>query len=346
MKSDCCHNSNCSSNKFNIKSLYISLILFAFFIIINQSGAIPSVIVDSNTFLPIFLFFGLTAALSTCGALLTGIMLSLGASSTPFLISRLIFFPIFGFILGLIGNSIKISPLNFSLFIIFISLILIINSLKMIGLKCFQSINIRFPQKFLKTSPVILGALTFFLPCGFTFTAQTLALASSRPLTGSLIMFFFVLGSTLPIFLIPISKLKTSPVYSQSITLLILFFSLFSINSQLSILSIHPFSLAKTSSETFSQVDDYQVIKMVATAQGYIPNSFVVKVGQPIRWIIKNSGANGCTNRIISPSLFPDQINLISNDTTIKEFTPPTSPGIYHFSCWMGMYQGTIKVIN
>ena len=38
-----------------------------------------------------------------------------------------------------------------------------------------------------KYMPIIMGALTFFLPCGFTITAQGLALASGNIIQGSLI---------------------------------------------------------------------------------------------------------------------------------------------------------------
>ncbi|PIZ28832.1 sulfite exporter TauE/SafE family protein, partial [Candidatus Berkelbacteria bacterium CG_4_10_14_0_8_um_filter_39_42] len=39
--------------------------------------------------------------------------------------------------------------------------------------------------------PMALGALTFLLPCGFTLTAEGLALISGNSLSGALIMLAF-----------------------------------------------------------------------------------------------------------------------------------------------------------
>ena len=53
-------------------------------------------------------------------------------------------------------------------------------------------------QKFhLNHSPLIVGALTAFLPCGWLYTYVTAAIATQSPWTGGLTMFLFWLG-TLP----------------------------------------------------------------------------------------------------------------------------------------------------
>ena len=46
-------------------------------------------------------------------------------------------------------------------------------------------------------APFTLGAMTFFLPCGFTQSLQLVALASGSFVTGAFTMFIFALG-TLP----------------------------------------------------------------------------------------------------------------------------------------------------
>lgn len=46
----------------------------------------------------------------------------------------------------------------------------------------------------------VVGALTFFLPCGFTQSMQLLALGSGSPVQGGIIMAAFALG-TLPVLL-------------------------------------------------------------------------------------------------------------------------------------------------
>ena len=84
---------------------------------------------------------------------------------------------------------------------------------------------------------------------------------------------------------------------------------------------------------------------MEASASGYSPDSFTVKAGQPVLWEIKDTGTSGCTNAIISDTLFDGQISLTPGTTTTKEFTP-TKPGRYRFSCWMGMVTGVIEVVG
>jgi len=64
-----------------------------------------------------------------------------------------------------------------------------------------------------------------------------------------------------------------------------------------------------------------------------------------VRWEIKDIGTSGCTNAVISRSLFDGPINLTPGQTSIKEFTP-TKPGKYKFSCWMGMVSGLIEVVD
>jgi len=91
-------------------------------------------------------------------------------------------------------------------------------------------------------------------------------------------------------------------------------------------------------------VNGKQVLKMEASSRGYQPNYFKVKAGIPVRWEITDVGTSGCTNAVISKSLFDGSINLTPGQTSTKEFTP-TKPGKYKFSCWMGMISGTIEVI-
>ena len=84
---------------------------------------------------------------------------------------------------------------------------------------------------------------------------------------------------------------------------------------------------------------------MDASSRGYSPNYFKVRVGIPVRWEITDKGTSGCTNAIISKSLFEGEILLTPGQTSIKEFTPE-KPGKYKFSCWMGMVSGTIEVVD
>jgi plastocyanin domain-containing protein len=85
---------------------------------------------------------------------------------------------------------------------------------------------------------------------------------------------------------------------------------------------------------------------MSADANGYYPNNFKIKSGVPVRWEITDRGVSGCTNAIVSKTLLSQPLRLKPLSVTTLTFDPPKTPGIYRFTCWMGMISGTIEVIN
>ena len=244
--------------------------------------------------------------------------------------------------------------------------------LQMLGVAWFQKFQIAAPKFILrniadeskfkgKYLPFVMGALTFFLPCGFTLTAQGVALISGNPVQGALIMLFFALGTLPTLLLIGFSSVKMSKEphlsyrFAKIAGILVLFFALFNINSQLNVLGLKSLSdIGRTigtsdvqadNSDNTNVIDGVQVIKMDASSQGYSPSYFKVKVGVPVRWEITDTGTSGCTNAVIARDLFDGEIQLTPGQTSIKEFTPQ-SPGTYKFSCWMGMVSGVMEVTN
>ena len=129
-----------------------------------------------------------------------------------FNIGRLISYAAFGAILGFIGEKLQFSTTFTSILVIIVSIMMVILGLQMLGISWLQKFQITAPRFILrniadesnfkgKYLPFVMGALTFFLPCGFTLTAQGIALISGSPLQGALIMLFFALG-TLPTLLL------------------------------------------------------------------------------------------------------------------------------------------------
>jgi len=370
-------------NAFKIIGLSLGIIVI--FIILNRLGLGALVNVDARSSLPSFFVLGILAGLSTCAALVGGIILSMskqwselysvgdstGRKLQPHLMfntGRLISYAVFGAILGAIGAQLKISLTFTSILVIVVSAIMFLLGLQMIGVRALQKFQISMP-KFItrkvadegKFFPFLLGAFTFLLPCGFTITAQGLALLSGSLIQGSLIMLFFALGTTFPLFAIGLSSVKLSSkphlsaYFLKVAGIIVLFFGLFNINNQLNVLGAPSLSnLAfKSSSAESSQVDKdlapiisgKQVIKMNAASTGYSPNYFKVKAGITVRWEITDTGTSGCTNAVISKSLFEGSIDLTPGQVSVKEFTVEKA-GVYKFSCWMGMITGTIEVVD
>ena len=207
-----------------------------------------------------------------------------------------------------------------------------------------------------------MGALTFFLPCGFTITAQGLALLSGSGLQGGLIMSAFALGTAPMLLFIGISSVKflSKPHLFESFTkvagFLVIFFALFNLNNQLNVLGYGGFSGIFLSQNSSNQTavsekdlppiaDGKQVIAMTASGSQDSPNYFKVRAGVPVRWEITGASSLGCNGAIVSKNLFSDVVALTPNQVTVKEFTPQTA-GKFGFSCTMGMIRGTIEVVN
>ncbi|PIY95775.1 MAG: hypothetical protein COY66_05950 [Candidatus Kerfeldbacteria bacterium CG_4_10_14_0_8_um_filter_42_10] len=377
-----------------VKTIIIALTLIIGFFVLIRSGLSSLVSVNSNSALITYFLFGILAGLSSCAALVGGLILSMskqwiekysdGASTMKkmephlmFNAGRLASYAVFGGILGALGNTLKISLTWTSLLVIAVSVLMIMLALQMLGIRSLQRFQISLPKfitrrvadesKFQgRYMPSVMGALTFLLPCGFTLTAQGLALLSGSFWQGALILFFFALGTTGPLLAIGLSSVKFSqnPNLTQRFLkvagIVVLVFALYNINAQLNVLGAPSFSnlaAAKASSVNNNNPDQssdsglppvvngQQIIKMEASANGYKPNYFKVAVGVPVRWEVTDTGTSGCTNAVISRSLFEGQIDLTPGTTSIKEFTP-TKAGKYKFSCWMGMISGVIEVVE
>jgi len=260
-----------------------------------------------------------------------------------------------------------------SVLIVAVSIMMFFLALQMLGVKALRKFQFTMPKfisrrivdedKFQgKYSPFIMGALTFFLPCGFTITAQGLALISGGAIQGALIMLFFALGTLPALLTIGLSAVKFSQKphlankFLKVAGVLVLFFALYNINAQLNVLGFSSFSDIKLNAGNQSSVSNNeeglppivngkQVIKMDASSSSYSPNYLKVKTGIPVRWEITDKGTSGCTNAIISRGLFSGEIALTPGQTSVKEFTPEKT-GKYKFSCWMGMVSGIIEVVD
>jgi sulfite exporter TauE/SafE/copper chaperone CopZ/plastocyanin len=368
------------------------LVIFLFSVLKNSPLA-SLVNVTSSSSLPTFFLFGLFAGFSTCAALVGSLLLSLTkqwgqiyareekllTKLQPYLLfnlGRILFFALLGGIIGLIGAKIKFSLGFTAILILLVSLLMVALGLQMLGVKYFQKFQITLPRFITrkiadeknfqgKFMPILLGAFTFFLPCGFTLTAQSLALISGSFWQGAAIMLFFALGTAVGLLAIGFSSVKflekthLSEKFLKVAGTLVLFFAFYNFNAQLNVLGLPSLSDLKLNS--FAQViyqknsfDDKglppivngkQIIKMKASRYGYEPNYFKVRVGIPVRWEIEDVGTSGCTNAIVAKGLFPDEIPLAPGKVSIKEFTP-TKPGKYKFSCWMGMVSGIIEVVE
>lgn len=363
----------------------IAIFIIIAFLILDKLGIANFLALNSTSSLLTFLGFGLLAGLSSCAALVGGIVLSMSKqwnslyaenSSTlkklqphiMFNTGRFISYTILGGVLGLIGSRLQISAQFTGYLVIAISLLMIALGLQMLGVKAFRKFQISAPKSLTrgianennfqgKYMPFLMGALTFFLPCGFTITAQSLALLSGSAVSGALIMGAFALGTIPVLFFIGLSSVKFNSKphlaerFSKVAGFLVLFFALFNMSNQATVLGFtginfnHP-QVASSSQDGLPPiVNGQQVIKMTASGSADSPNYFKVRAGVPVRWEITGASSLGCNGAIVSNSLFDGQVDLTPGQVAVKEFTPQ-SAGTFGFSCTMGMIRGTIEVVN
>ncbi len=366
----------------------VAIVIVIAFLILDRAGISGILNVNSSSSLITFFIFGLLAGLSSCAALVGGIVLSMSKQwhdlysseqsyykkiqpHIMFNVGRILSYAILGGVLGLVGGRLSIS-LGFTAFLVIaISFLMIILGLQMIGVAGLRKFQFSMP-KFVtrrianesnfksKHMPFVMGALTFFLPCGFTITAQTIALLSGSAVQGALIMGVFALGTLPMLLLIGFSSVKLfskphlSAMFSKVAGFLVIFFAIFTLVNQMNVLGFSlngSLTLNQNENQNVSGlapvIDGVQVVKMTVLASNYDPNYFKVKVGIPVRWEITSSGQPSCASGSVIARGLVDTIYLNPNagQVTVKEFVPQKI-GQYLFSCSMGMIRGTIDVVN
>jgi sulfite exporter TauE/SafE/copper chaperone CopZ/plastocyanin len=380
--------SEIAENSSLARGMLIAAIIILVFLGLNKMGFSNLINVSSTSTLPAFFIFGLLAGFSTCAALVGGIVLSMSkqwselysnakGSFTPhvlFNFGRLISFTILGGVLGAVGGSLQLSLSFTSGLVLVVSFLMLGLGLQMLGVKSFSGFQFAAP-KFItryvadeknfngKYMPFLMGAATFLLPCGFTITAQGMALLSGSAVKGALIMVMFVLGTMPALLGIGLTSIKFSEnhhfalQFSRVAGILVLFFAIFNINNQLNFLGLPSFNSfqniisvqqpvdAALLKDLPPIVDGKQILKMNASSSGYDPANLKVRVGIPVRWEITDTGTSGCTNAVIARDFLSAPVNLTPGKTSIAEFTPQAI-GSYRFSCWMGMVRGSIEVVN
>ncbi len=192
----------------------IGLGFLALFVLLQKSGIVNLGV--GGTVTPATSFFiGLVASVSSCLAVVGGLVLSLSATVSldnkddkkPIILfhgGRLIGFAVLGGVLGVLGNAIGISYAVSGILGLVAAFVMIMLGLNLVGV--FKQGVVTLPDgifSFFRKiehgtwAPLTLGIGTFFLPCGFTQSMQIAALSSGSATSGALIMFTFALG-TLP----------------------------------------------------------------------------------------------------------------------------------------------------
>lgn len=193
----------------------------------------------------------------------------------------------------------------------------------------------------------LIGFLNGFMPCGPLQAMWIVAFVSGSPLSGTLSMLFFSLG-TLPLMLgfssiIPIIGKKKAGIVMKAGAILVVVMGLSMVSQGYALGGIKEEGIKSFDKKTIELQDGKQLIKSRLEINKY--PDITVKKGIPVRWEIqadKNS-LTGCNYRMILRD-FKLGVEM-GYGTNVIEFTPEKT-GNFKYTCWMGMINGKIKVVE
>lgn len=362
-------------------------ILFFIYLVANNLGLFNLVKSTSNNFasLPVVLLIGLTAGFSTCMALVGGLILGASAkfaekhpTATPlqkfkphifFNIGRIASYTLLGGVIGLAGSFFSLSPTVLGFLTIVVGGVMFLLGAQLIDISPkLNKINITLPKfisralgikehsekEYSHTNSMIAGAMTFFLPCGFSQAMQLYAISTGDPVKGAITMGAFALGTAPGLLgiggLTSVVKGAFAKSFFKFAGIIVIVLAVFNISNGYNLTGLafaSPFS-NKTGSANLADPNvvleqGVQIVRMTQNASGYSPNTFTIKKGIPVKWVVTSVDVNTCASSIVSSPLnIRASLNLGEN---VFEFTPQQT-GVIKFSCSMGMYRGAFNVVN
>jgi sulfite exporter TauE/SafE len=229
------------------------------FLLLQKLGIVNLVNAGKVTYGTAFVI-GIIASLSTCMAVVGGLVLSMSATFAKegdkvrpqvlFHAGRLVSFFILGGIIGTIGASFQLGSLGTFVLGIIIGLVMLLLGINLLDVFEFTKRLQPAMPKFLSErawsvtklnhtlTPALIGIATFFFPCGFTQSMQIYTLSTGSFLKGALTMFVFALG-TLPVLSLisfssfSIQNSSKAGIFFKSAGLIVILFAIFNIINSL-----------------------------------------------------------------------------------------------------------------
>jgi sulfite exporter TauE/SafE len=286
-----------------------------------------------------------------------------------FLIAKLVAYTLLGALLGWLGSYLTLSPMTRAMLMIAIGIFMIGNALRMFNVHpIFRYFSIE-PPKFITryirrtakgtdtATPLFLGALTVFIPCGVTQAMMATALGTGSVAMGAALMFAFILGTS-PVFFIVAylttelgSKLEKFFMRFVAVVLLILGFVTLDggLNVLGSPLSFENLTRGLVSSESGSKpvadsvqpsAADSEIVLNVQN-NGYSPATLKAPAGKDLTLNLLTNKTYSCARDFVIPAL--NIYQLLPDTGKVQVNIPAQQKGsTLFFTCSMGMYTGQI----
>lgn len=327
----------------------------------------------------VVLLVGLTAGVSTCMALVGGVVLALASSREvaddasrlqamrphlAFQVGRIVGFFVLGSALGALGARLAVPTAVQAALMIAVAVVMLVLGLRLTGLSPRAAgwsptlptglarrlgLAERAQRPYSDVRAAGLGALTFFLPCGFTQAVQIYALATANPLAAGVVMAVFAIGTAPGLLaLAGLPGLATGPRRPRVLAVvgvLLVAFAFVNASAALTLAGWSPSWGTSTPTAISSNVTvagGVQTVTMEQGSRGFTPAESVVYAGLPIRWVITSESGFSCAAYLRDGSGW--KADLQTGVNTLER--PAMGPGRWDFSCVMGMYSGSFTAIE
>jgi sulfite exporter TauE/SafE len=282
-----------------------------------------------------------------------------------FLIAKLITYTLLGVLLGWVGSYFTFNPLSRAALMIVIGVFMIGNALRMFNAHpIFRYFSIE-PPKFITRyirrtargtdvfTPLFLGALTVFIPCGITQAMMATALASGSMLVGAALMFAFTLGTSPVFFLIAYltTELGASleKFFMRFVAVVLLILGFVTLDGGLNLMG-SPLSFQNLSRRLFQRDEPIVAaqpflsegeITVQVKNEGYFPAVLKAPAGAALTLNLVTQETYSCALAFLIPSM--DYYQVLPSTGVTKVDIPPQQAGTELFyTCSMGMYTGQI----
>jgi plastocyanin domain-containing protein len=203
-------------------------------------------------------------------------------------------------------------------------------------------------------SAMLAGAGTFFLPCGFTQAMQLYAMTTGNFVSGALIMATFAIGTAPGLLgiggLTAVLKGKKAQMFYKFAGVVVVVLAIFNFQNGINLTGFNSGVIPSLSQPVKAAANvkieregEKQVIRMTQTSNGYSPNKLTVVKGVPVKWIVTSKDPYSCSASILASKA--GIRTMLKEGENVLEFTP-TETGTIPFSCLMGMYRGSISVVD
>ena len=280
-----------------------------------------------------------------------------------FLASKIVAYTLLGALLGWLGSYLALSPVTRAILMIVIGIFMLGNALRMLNVHpIFRYFNVE-PPKFItryirRTSkgadtftPLFLGALTVFIPCGVTQAMMAAALGTGNPLTGAAMMLAFTLGTS-PVFFI-VAYLTTElgarleKFFMRFVAIVLLVLGFMTLDGGLNLMG-SPYSLTNlargfttASAAGASASAPSADLTLMVQNEGYFPQLLKASANEPVSLDLVTNKTYSCSRDFVIPAL--NYYQLLPDTGTVEVNIPAQPAGTrMFFTCSMGMYTGTI----